>query len=109
MRARGSWLTDWLPGVAAGAVTAGMALLLAARASFDAGRAPRRSLEEEESMIIQAEQLAASCHGTPAKSARVVKSMTNKWTQFLVEHGEAFGFDESVGPTVELACRFAIV
>ena len=39
-------------------------------------------------------------------SRRRRRSFELKWLRFLLVHGEEFGFDESVGPDVELVEHF---
>ena len=72
----------------------GAAFLAAALAARDAGQAPRQSPEEERRIILEAEALAQSEAGVPAKSARVVSGLQTKWLEFLDAHGAELGFDE---------------
>ena len=50
---------------------------------------------------------ALSEAGVPAKSARAVQqALERKWHEFLEKHGNEYGYDVSVGPTIELAKHF---
>ena len=53
-----------------------------------------------------AAEALATANGTPPKSAKVVGSMKRRWTEFLDVHGEAYGYDPEVRPTIELALHF---
>ena len=82
------------------------ALLLAAEAADAAAAATLISPEEERMVMNAAEALANSEAGVPAKSARAVQALESKWLEFLQKHGSEYGFDVSVGPTIELAKHF---
>ena len=62
----------------------------------------RCDLREE---AAEAERLAAR-DGVPPKTAAVVRSLMRRWSAFLEVHGGEYGFDVSIGPTVELAVTF---
>mgnify|MGYP006145464785 CR=1 FL=1 len=82
------------------------ALLRAAEAADAAAAATLISPEEERVIINAAEALASSEAGVPAKSARAVQALERKWHEFLEKHGNEYGYDVSVGPTIELAKHF---
>ena len=65
---------------------------------------PNRQLREE---AAEAERLAKEA-GTPAKSAKVINTLARRWSEFLGVHGEAYGYDEAAGPTIELAVHFQV-
>ena len=71
----------------------------AAVAAF--GPSPEQLREE----AAKAEQLAKES-GTPAKSAAVIRQLERRWREFLDAHGEAYGYEEAAGPTIELAVHF---
>ena len=52
-----------------------------------------------------AEQLAAA-EGDAPKTSRAVQTLLNRWNKFIEMHGDAYGFDEAEGPTIELAVHF---
>ena len=60
------------------------------------------ALREE---AAEAERLAAR-DGVPPKTAAVVRSLMRRWSAFLEVHGDEYGFDVSIGPTVDLAVTF---
>ena len=43
----------------------------------------------------------------PAKSSHVVRTLQSKWPENLELHGDEYGFDEALGPTIELARHFS--
>ena len=55
----------------------------------------------------KAEQLAKES-GTQAKSAAVIRQLERRWREFLDAHGEAYGYEEAAGPTIELAVHFQV-
>ena len=73
----------------------------AAVAAF--GPSPEQLREE----AAKAEQLAKES-GTPAKSAAVIRQLERRWREFLDAHGEAYGYEEAAGPTIELAVHFQV-
>ena len=73
----------------------------AAVAAF--GPSPEQLREE----AAEAERLAKEA-GTPAKSAKVINTLARRWSEFLGVHGEAYGYDEAAGPTIELAVHFQV-
>ena len=82
------------------------ALLREAEAADAAARATLRTPEQERSIIAAAEALAGSKAGVPAKSRAAVQRLASKWVDFLERHGTEYGWDESVGPTLELTKHF---
>jgi hypothetical protein len=82
------------------------ALLREADAADAAVRATLPTAEEERAIIAAAEALAGSEAGVPAKSRAVVERLVTKWLDFLEKHGNEYGWDESVGPTLEMAKHF---
>ena len=82
------------------------ALLRQAEAADAAARATLTTPEEERAIIEAAETLAGSEAGVPAKSRAVVLRLESKWVDFLARHGQEYGWDESVGPTMEMAKHF---
>ena len=83
-----------------------LALLREADAVDAAARAALPTPEEERVIIDAAETLAGSEAGVPAKSRAVVLRLESKWCAFLERHGEEYGWDERVGPTMEMAKHF---
>ena len=73
----------------------------AAAAAF--GPSPEQLREE----AAKAEQLAKES-GMPAKSAAVIRQLERRWREFLDAHGEAYGYEEAAGPTIELAVHFQV-
>ena len=73
----------------------------AAVAAF--GPSPEQLREE----AAKAEQLAKES-GMPAKSAAVIRQLERRWREFLDAHGEAYGYEEAAGPTIELAVHFQV-
>ena len=82
------------------------ALLREADAADAAAQALLRTPEQERTIIAAAEALAGSEEGVPAKSRAVVERLVSKWLDFLEKHGAQYGWDESVGPTMELTKHF---
>ena len=83
-----------------------MALLREADAVDKASRAALPTPEEERVIIDAADTLAGSEAGVPAKSRAVVLRLESKWCNLLERHGEEYGWDERVGPTMEMAKHF---
>ena len=80
------------------------------RATDDAEAAanqPCFSAEEQRRVIHDAEALAGGEAGVPAKSSHVVRTLQSKWLENLELHGDEYGFDEALGPTIELARHFS--
>ena len=73
----------------------------AAIAAF--GPTPEQVREE----AAEAERLAKE-NGTPAKSAKVIGVLQRRWSEFLDVHGDAYGYEEEIGPTIELAIHFQV-
>ena len=82
-------------------------LLQAADDAETAANQPSVSAEEQRRVIQEAETLAGGEAGVPAKSSRVVRSLQSKWLEFLELHGDEYGFDAALGPTVEVAKHFS--
>ena len=63
--------------------------------------------EQLRSEASEAERLARES-GTHAKTAAAIRALQRRWSDFLDAHcvGDAYGFDEAEGPTVELAVKF---
>ena len=78
--------------------------LEAATAAVAAYGPTAEQLREE---AAEAERLAKES-GTPAKSAKVIGVLRRRWSDFLELHGEAYGFEAEVGPTIELAVHFQV-
>ena len=57
-------------------------------------------------MVAAAEALAGSEAGVPAKSRRAICALEVKWREWMAKDGAEYGYDESVGPTIEQAKRF---
>jgi hypothetical protein len=51
-------------------------------------------------MLAAAEQRAAA-KGFVAKTESAYESLARKWLRFLATHGEAYGWQEEEGPTLE--------
>ena len=81
-------------------------LMRAAEAAETAAQATLASPEEERRIMDAAETLAGSDAGVPAKSRRAVLNLETKWVGFLERHSAEYGWDISVGPTLELAKHF---
>ena len=82
------------------------ALLRQAEAADAAARATLTTPEEERAIIEAAETLAGSEAGVPAKSRAVVLRLERKWVDVWARHGHEYGWDESVGPTMEMAKHY---
>ena len=101
MPARAAKVQSLLPSAEANEVDID-ALLREADAADAALRAAQPSAEQERVIIAAAEALAGSEAGVPAKSRAVVQRLETKWVDFLERHGAQYGWDESIGPTLEL-------
>ena len=73
----------------------------AAVAAF--GPSPEQLREE----AAEAERLAKE-NGVPPKSAKVIGGLERRWQEFLEVHGEAYEYDEAIGPTIDLAMHFQV-
>ena len=82
------------------------ALLRQAEAAEAAARATLPTPAEERAIIAAAEALAGSDEGVPAKSRAAVHRLATKWCEFIEKHGTEYGWDECVGPTLEIAKHF---
>ena len=66
-----------------------------AEAALEAMYPSPEALRQE---AAEAERLA-QVNGVPAKSAKAIASLKNKWDEFLVVHGEHYEFDDEVRVT----------
>ena len=83
------------------------ALLRSAQAALSASSATLPSAEERRAEAAMAESLAASGAGAVAKTAvGVAGRLRRQWLRWLTEHGDAYEYDATVGPTVEHVLRF---
>lgn len=82
------------------------ALLREADAADAAARATLPSPAQERAIIEAAEALAGSDAGVPAKSRAAVVRLEAKRREFLAKHGAEYGWNEIIGPTLELAKHF---
>ena len=64
-------------------------------------QARQAELEEERKRAAAAKKAAAE-HGMDPKTKRQIKYCAGKLAAWLELHGEAAGYDDSVGPTVEV-------
>ena len=64
-------------------------------------QARQAELEEERKRAAAAKKAAAE-HGMDPKTKRQIKYCAGKLAGWLELHGEAAGYDDSVGPTVEV-------
>ena len=87
------------------------ATLAALRAELSAAEAAVAvfgpSPEQLRAEAAEAERLAKE-NGTPAKSARVIGVLARRWKEFLEVHGDAYEYDASIGPTIDLAVHFQV-
>ena len=56
----------------------------------------------------EAERLADK-NGTPANTSQAVASLERRWRDFLELHGDAYGYNEADGPTIEHAVHFQTI
>ena len=56
--------------------------------------------------IDAAEKEACGDGGTSAKSGGVIAQLQKLWREFAETHGDAYGLDASVGPTVDFVLHF---
>ena len=83
------------------------ALLASAQAAVSAAAAGLPSAADLRAEAARAEALAASGAGAVAKTAAGVGgSLRRQWLRWLDEHGEAYGYDDTEGPTVEHVLHF---
>ena len=83
------------------------ALLASAQAAVRAAAAELPSAADLRVEAARAEALAASGAGAVAKTAAGVGgSLRRQWLRWVGEHGEAYGFDDTEGPTVEHVLHF---
>ena len=83
------------------------ALLASAQAAVRAAAAELPSAADLRVEAARAETLAASGAGAVAKTAAGVGgSLRRQWLRWVGEHGEAYGFDDTEGPTVEHVLHF---
>ena len=80
------------------------------RAAVDAAEARlgalRPSPEQLRSEAAEAERRAMACGALSPKTSQLVQSMENRWCEFLAVHGDAYDYDATKGPSVELAIHF---
>ena len=82
-------------------------LLRSAQAAMIAASETVPSAEERRAEAAAADALAASGAGAVAKTAiGVAGRLRRQWLRWLTEHGEAYEYDASVGPTVEHVLHF---
>ena len=67
----------------------------------------RRSSCATSDEAAEAERLAKES-GVPEKSAAVIRALERRWREFLTVHGAAYEYEETVGPTIELAVHFQV-
>ena len=78
------------------------ALLRSAQAAVSAAAVGLPSAADLRAEAARAEALAASGAGDVAKTAAGVGGrLRRQWLRWLAEHGEAYGYDDTEGPTVE--------
>ena len=83
------------------------ALLASAQAAVRAAAAELPSAADLRVEAARAEALAASGAGAVAKTAAGVGgSLRRQWLCWVAEHGAAYGFDDTEGPTVEHVLHF---
>jgi hypothetical protein len=83
------------------------ALLRSAQAALSAASATLPSAEERRAEAAAAESLAVSGAGAVAKTAvGVAGRLRRQWLRWLTEHGDAYEYDATVGPTVEHVLHF---
>ena len=106
---RFSGLPRWIrPGSGDAQMARGVeALLASAQAAVSAAAAGLPSAADLRAEAARAEALAASGAGAVAKTAAGVGgSLRRQWLRWLDEHGEAYGYDDTEGPTVEHVLHF---
>ena len=83
------------------------ALLRSAQAALSAASATLPSAEERRAEAAAAESLAVSGAGAVAKTAvGVAGRLRRQWLRWLTEHGDAYEYDATVGPTVGHVLHF---
>ena len=83
------------------------ALLASAQAAVSAAAAGLPSAARLRVEAARAEALASSGAGAVAKTAAGVGgSLRRQWLRWVAEHGAAYGFDDTEGPTVEHVLHF---
>ena len=83
------------------------ALLRSAQAALTTASETLPSAEERRAEAAAAESLAASVAGAVAKTAiGVAGRLRRQWLRWLAEHGEAYEYDATVGPTVGHVLHF---
>jgi len=84
------------------------ALLRSAQAALSAASATLPSAEGRRAEAAAAESLAVSGAGAVAKPAAVgvAGRLRRQWLRWLTEHGDAYEYDATVGPTVEHVLHF---
>ena len=80
--------------------------MLAAEAADAAADATRPTAAEVRTVIAAGEALAAE-KGMHPKTSKVVQALRAKWSTFVKEHGDEYGFDAAAGPTLEFVGHFS--
>ena len=70
-------------------------------------RRTQPSAEELRAEAQRAEELAKE-HGQAPKTGGVVKGLARRFSEFLELHGEAYGYQATEGPSIELAIKFQV-
>ena len=79
------------------------AAVASAEARLDDLRPSPQQLRDE---AAEAERRALACGALSPKTSQLVQSMASRWCDFLVVHGDAYGYDPAIGPTIKLAVQF---
>ena len=77
----------------------------AAQAAEAQAAAHRETAAQKRARIAELEE-RAQLFGDPVKQSAQAKVLERKWLRFLLVHGAEYGFDERVGPDVELVKHF---
>ena len=80
-------------------------MLAAARTQWERAKAFVPSDEQIRKRIAEREKQAGE-HGHVPKTQKQIDLVRRKWLRFLDAHGEAYGYEAEVGPTVDLVRRF---
>ena len=102
-------LAEWVAGMprsASAATTTTTATVLdAAKRAADDAAAYRDTPAKKRQRMEELEE-RARLFGDPVKQSAQAKVLERKWQRFLLVYGDEYGFDERVGPTVELVKHF---
>ena len=71
-----------------------------------AGSGAPRDAGDEAAACRRARGKGEAVCGDSVKQSAQAKVLERKWLRFLLVHAEEYGFDESMGPTVELVEKF---